>query len=112
MWSVANESIARPIPLLDGYVVERLALSPNAQYVGVVERGGRALMWEVSSQEVTELTIKDAQSLTFSPLGKWLSDMTRTGAQVWDMTTSRSCKMCHCLLRTMDPQHSALTISI
>jgi WD40 repeat protein len=89
VWSVAHQSVAARIPLPEGYVVEDLAISPNGRYVGVVDRAGRALMWEVSSLAITELTFKGAQSLTFSQSGNWLSVVTSAGTQLWDMTSKQ-----------------------
>lgn len=87
VWLTKNRIKAQEIPLPPGYTTTRLAVSPKGRYIAAIDSHGKARPWDAHSSDHTGIPIlfADAQSVSFSPNGKWLSIGNQIEVRLWNL---------------------------
>ena len=88
LWNVSTRTIAQKFTGYDGRVT-RILFSPDGQTLASVERGGKVLLWDVSTGTIkwTLMHSESVNSISFSPDGEILASGGYDGILFWDITT-------------------------
>ena len=85
VWSVTERRVEKRLDIPKEFIVQQVAVSTDGDYVAAIDNNGQSILWEVSSGAETKLSEDSAVSLAFSPVGGWLSVVTSTQTQLWEL---------------------------
>ena len=90
-WSARDRAMVSRISLPRDYATTSLAVSPGGRYVATSNSGGKALLWDTTSHDLTStpLPVDGTTSLTFSPDGRWLSIGSHNEIRLWSLSMAR-----------------------
>ncbi len=91
VWSTKTRATVSSIPIPPGYTTNQLAVSPGGRYVAAISTSGEARLWDTTSHDHTGvgLPFGDAQSISFSPDGTWLSIGGQNEIKLWILDAKR-----------------------
>lgn len=91
VWSTKNHTKVQEIQLPKGYTTTRLAVSPEGRYIAATSSRGEARLWDTRSSGhlSTPIPSADAESVSFSPDGKWLSIGSQSEIRLWNLEENK-----------------------
>ena len=88
LWNVSTRTIAQKFTRHEDRVNDIL-FSPDGETLASVDRGGKVLLWDVSTGRIkwTLMHTESVNSISFSPDGETLASGGYDGILLWDITT-------------------------
>jgi WD40 repeat protein len=86
LWDIpANQAV--PLPNVDS--IQSLFWGRDDRTLGIITTATTALLWDISTQQTTQLPVNQVYTLSFSPDGRRIGIESETGWNLWDRQTQQ-----------------------